>query len=148
MNFARVLMDRDSVQLTQLNVYDLDALEEEFLKENLDFIFTVREPSKKKFTHIKLLGTQQTETVNKSSKYRVMSPFEYGSQKKKSKSAKTLISNSLVIRRQWLEKIGGQGYLPGELQERVSRGGGHDVLLIGSETVPEKVWTDVLAIEP
>jgi DNA-binding transcriptional LysR family regulator len=146
MAFGKSLLDAIPVQQVSLHIYDLDELEGEFLKENLDFIFTIREPSRKKLRYIKSLGYQETRFVSKDTHCQVVSPFEHSSQKKRSASAKTLISNSLAIRKQWLERFGGQGFIPGDLQKRQIKAPAKEIFLIGSELLSTQDWEEALKI--
>jgi len=116
------ILKETAVETLDLNVYDLNLLEEQFFRGDLDLIFTIREPGRKKYTYSQLLGFQILENIESSPDYRVMSSFEYGTQgagkiakRKKEPSAgrsKTLISNSLSVRRHWLDSFGGIGTLP------------------------------------
>lgn len=124
--FGRHVLDHTGVQSIEINVYDLHVLEEKFFKGDLDLIFTIREPGRKKYQFSKLLGYQSLEQVENSSKYQIMSSFEFGvseisvarqSKSKKQVSSaqpkpKNVISNSLGVRRQWIEEYGGVGTLP------------------------------------
>lgn len=126
--FGRHVLDHTGVQAIEINVYDLHVLEEKFFKTDLDLIFTVREPGRKKYQFSELLGYQSLESVETSAKYKIMSSFEFGvseisvARQSKSKKAphpdqpkaKTIISNSLGVRRLWIEEYGGAGTLPTE----------------------------------
>ncbi|MFL5814511.1 MAG: LysR family transcriptional regulator [Bdellovibrionia bacterium] len=121
--FGNHILTQTGIETIEVNVYDLNVLEEKFFKGDLDVIFTAREPGRKKYQYSKHLGYQSLELVESSDKFRVMSSFEFGvsevkgarqskSKKSEDQGPKTIISNSLAVRRQWMESWGGIGTLP------------------------------------
>ncbi|HAR41751.1 MAG TPA: LysR family transcriptional regulator, partial [Bdellovibrionales bacterium] len=71
--FAEQIFKAGGIKLLDLNVYDLNQLEEFFLKGDLNLIFTVREPGRRKFRHIRHLGQQVVEAQqNPSGNYSIM----------------------------------------------------------------------------
>jgi hypothetical protein len=121
--FGNHVLSQTAIETVDLNVYDFNGLEERFFRGDLDFIFTAREPGRKKYQYSKFLGYQSLELVESNPKFHVMSSFEFGvteikmsrhgrSKKNAESQPKTLISNSLSVRRQWLEECGGVGTLP------------------------------------
>jgi len=121
--FGNHVLTHTGIETIEMNVYDLNVLEEKFFKGSLDVIFTAREPGRKKYQYSKLLGYQSLELVESNENIRVMSSFEFGvseiktaRQNKAKKGAeaqpKTIFSNSLAVRRQWMESCGGVGTLP------------------------------------
>jgi hypothetical protein len=121
--FGNHVLSNTGIETIEVNVYDLNVLEEKFFKGDLDVIFTAREPGRKKYQYSKHLGYQSLELVENSDKFRVMSSFEFGvsevknarhnkSKKGEQQGPKTIISNSLAVRRQWMESCGGIGTLP------------------------------------
>jgi hypothetical protein len=139
MAFARHLFEAMGAQVVELDIFDLDMLEENFLKESLEFILTVREPGRRKHHLIRTLGYQRLEEFGAQKDFRVVSPFEYGSKTKSKEKSKTLISNSLAVRRHWLEHIGGQGFVPSTIH-KTALSGQHEVLLIGSSQLSHSFW--------
>jgi hypothetical protein len=125
--FGNHILSSTGIEALEINVYDLNVLEEKFFKNSLDVIFTAREPGRKKYQYSKFLGYQSLELVESSEKYRVMSSFEFGvseiktarqskSKKGSESEPKTIISNSLAVRRQWMEACGGIGTLPSQVR--------------------------------
>src|SRR5690606_22853891 len=51
------------IRVLELNTHDLNELEQAFGKQDLDVIFTSREPGRKKYRHIQTLGYQTIEKV-------------------------------------------------------------------------------------
>jgi len=145
--FSHELLKKVSVKVVELQVEDLNDLEELFFKRELDFMFTIREPGKKKFKYSKKLGFQTLEKVEKPGTTRVMSSFEFGAEmqgEKNSDGTQVFVSNSLEVRRQWLEKFGGKGVLPTEIRkDGNSKGKEVPVLLIAGDELPAALWQQV-----
>ncbi len=119
------------LKLQHLEVYvlDLSELEEKFFRGEIDLLFTSQEPGKRKFENELILGYQNLDCHNKNAKDKIMSPFEYATLDVKKKSqrrlgspnvhnTRTLVSNSLEWRRLWIEKYGGEGFLPSKIQSK------------------------------
>ncbi|MGZ3651174.1 MAG: LysR family transcriptional regulator [Bdellovibrionota bacterium] len=149
MPFSHFLLEKAGVRLIEMDVFDLDRLEEQFSRGDLDIIFTSREPGKKKHQNVRTLGYQSLDPVSGSASTMVMSTFEYGSKRDKLKGAeKVLISNSLAIRRSWFQKFGGQGTIPSE--PRRARSSSRDtepVLMIASDTLSPVLWKQLMGVE-
>lgn len=143
------------IRRVELDVYDLNVLEELFLSGSLDLILTSREPGRKKFQNFLELGFQTLETVSMgTTDTQVVSGFEY--QKvltrrplKGSRSADTknepgiFISNSLAMRKIWLEWFGGRGSLPSAVRARRNLSDDIPVLLIASDKVNPELWKKI-----
>lgn len=149
MPFTHFLLEKAGVRLVELDVLDLDRLEEQFSRGELDLVFTSREPGKKKHHNVRTLGYQSLDTVGSAAPTLVMSTFEYGSKRDKLKGAeKVLISNSLAIRQNWLRKFGGQGTIPSEpRKQRSSSRDTEPVLLIASDTFSPILWKQLMGVE-
>jgi len=150
--FAEQIFRVGGIKVIDLNVYDLDQLEEFFLKGDLNLIFSVREPGRRKFRHLRHLGQQVVEPQqNASGNYCIMSTFESSSGlQKAAEGAPVLISNSLAVRRKWLEQYGGTGLLPGEVKRTrksalTSTAEDRGVYLIGDDLFSETLWKKILA---
>jgi hypothetical protein len=128
----------------ELDVYDLDSLEEEFQKDNLDFIFTFQSPGKKKFRYESLLGYQTMDEFKAGDEYQVMSLFEFGTSRGKNRSVgkhRLLVSNSLEVRRRWLNRVGGRGLLPSKIHRNpIPRSKEAPVLLLAHDDLNPKFW--------
>lgn len=114
------LLSLTQIKLLEIDVFDTNQLEEMFLNKKLDVIFTFRYPSSKKFKFNKCLGYQILENIKKkNSNVQVYSNFEFNQISSKNiakNDLKFIISNSLSIRKEWLNKYGGEGILPSELK--------------------------------
>jgi hypothetical protein len=144
------LMEHQGIRLVEMDVYDLDDLDARFARGQLDLIFTSREPGRRKFSYVETLGYQSLDEVNTNPHFQLMSTFQYGAQKEKVKAAeKVLISNSLSIRKAWLENFGGRGNFPSEFKrKRTSRADTEPVLMIGAETLSPVLWKGLQELQP
>ncbi|KYG67073.1 hypothetical protein AZI86_08655 [Bdellovibrio bacteriovorus] len=144
LNTTRLCFEEVGVKKITLDIFDLNELEANFMSGNLDLIFTSKSPGRQKFKYLAELGFQKLEEINSSKDFAVLSTFEYGRANKKELESfpHLFVSNSLSIRRGWLEKNGGTGHLPTEAK----RGRAKDaepVLLIGSELLNPVLWTNI-----
>lgn len=146
LNTTRLCFEEVGVKKITLDIFDLNELEANFMSGNLDLIFTSKSPGRQKFKYLVELGFQRLEEIHSSKDFAVLSTFEYGRANKKELESfpHIFVSNSLSIRRGWLEKNGGTGHLPTEAK----RGRAKDaeaVLLIGSELLNPVLWTNITA---
>jgi len=140
------LYTHTKLQMVELDVFDQNELEERFFNGDLDIIFSSRLPGKQKFRHALEIGHQTMDNVSSNGDFSVLSSFEYGRLKKKPEN-KTLISNSLAVRRSWLEKFGGTGQLPSPIHENRGRDT-MSVLIIAGETFNESLWQAIVQNPP
>jgi len=147
--FSHRLFTKSAALTVELSIADLDDLEEQHFKGSLEFLFTSREPGKKKLSHSKLLGYQSIDEFGSEAGFHVMSSFEYATQiagHKRRSSEKVLISNSLNVREKWIRNFGGRGTIPSTIQKRSRpRQGEVPVLLLAPDHLPKRLWT--LAME-
>ena len=140
------LLQQTPLEGIELNVYDLSVLEERFVKHKLDLTITSREPGKKKYIHNKLLGFQSLEKQGQSKGFEVLSTFEHNlvsarMYKKTNSQRKYLISNSLSVRRQWIEEFGGEGIIPSQLtREKLNHGQQTPVFLLAQDDIHPQIW--------
>jgi len=153
MEFCAHMFELAHIKILDLDLYDLSVLEELFFKGEIDFVFTSREPGRKKYRFVNTIGYQSLDAVSGSKKgpaTQVLSRFEYTSKMGGERRAPTeddgrgkiLVSNSLFVRQHWLERFGGSATAPSEVRKRpgANRAGEVPVLLIGSEALPPSVW--------
>jgi DNA-binding transcriptional LysR family regulator len=141
---GRRLLDTGKFERVDLDVHDIGDLEEHFLRGHYDVIFSFREPGNRKFRFVEELGYQTLKPVETSKDVFVGSPFEARHARKIKARGKLVISNSLLIRREWLQQWGGHGLLPAEVHPKKCESS-HDevVLMVGAEELPKSLW-DVL----
>jgi hypothetical protein len=142
--FAQQCFEKYEIRTVHLDVLDFKDLDSQFLSGNLDLIFTVRSPSKQKFSHQLEVGYQQMEKISTNKDVHIYSPYEFsGVDKKTLEPVKhILISNSLSLRASWLHNIGGTGVLP--IDAKKGRGKGYySVYLLGSDLLSPKLWSKI-----
>jgi hypothetical protein len=144
--FAQGCFEKLKMRIVFLDILDFKDLDSQFLSGGLDLIFTVKPPSKQKFNHQVEVGFQQMEKVNSDSDIYVCSPFELTTDKKVENEFKHLfVSNSLHLRRLWLNELGGTGTLPTETKK--GRGKGfYSVYLFGSDLISPKLWEKITGL--
>lgn len=129
----------------ELDVLDLSELEEKFVKEELDLVFTSREPGRHKYRYVRDLGYQVFDRRQSTTGPRVLSPYEYASysqtqKKTRSSAQKVLVSNSLAVRKSWIENNGGSGSIPSDVRRRKTSEADAPVLLIASDVMNPALW--------
>ncbi len=144
MDACKHCFNKVGVEKIFIEIFDLNELEAHFLSGSLDLIFTSKSPGRQKFKYIKELGFQVLEKVQTDKNYAVLSNFEYGrSSKKEFNDFKhVLVTNSLAMRREWFDKIGGTGFLPTEAKRGKARE--HEpIYMIGTEILNPQVWEQI-----
>ncbi len=146
-HFCQQLFDHSVIQTFELDVYDLSELETRFEKNELDMIFTFREPGKQKYKFVRNLGYQTFKKFDsKTTQTRVMSPFEFAkfiNRKKleKDKEARFILSNSLAVRKLWVEKYGGIADFPSDVySKKTDAEDEQPVFLIANEFLNNRLW--------
>lgn len=150
MSFAKSLLDNLPINVVELHTYDLSELEEKFLKGDLDFVFTSREPGLKKFRYRKMLGYQsvvKTKGAGDQGDYDVFSTYEYSGQShhhNEKPEKKTVVSNSLFVREMWINSYGGATTLPSTVRPSSTEAEGEaSVILLGLEHFTPVFWKSV-----
>ncbi len=150
------------IPVIELNVYDLSELEEHFEKDELDLVLTCREPGRAKHKYIRELGWQDLMIVDaendsagtlEGAELKVLSPFEHANliqtgkrnaskrEKDETSDSKLLVSNSLAIRKMYIEQFGGRGQVPSRvLPSRPGTATEQPVVLIGSDMIAPGLW--------
>lgn len=144
MSFVQQCFNELQMKQVGLDIHDFKGLDSEFLGGGLDLIFTVRPPSKQKYTHMIEVGHQQQESVSTNKDFFVYSPSELTAADKKivDNAKHVFISNSLALRKEWLNEYGGSGSLP--TAARTGRGkGAYSVYLIGSDLLSPRLWNKI-----
>jgi hypothetical protein len=140
-NTSKVCFEQVGIKKIALDIFDLNELDSNFLGGNLDIIFTSKIPGRQKFRHLLEIGSQVLEKVSTNKKFGVYSTFEFGrSQKKEQDSFEYLfVSNSLAVRKSWLDNVGGVGFVPSETRKGRNKEN-EPVYLIGSELLSPVLW--------
>lgn len=165
-SYCRALFKGTSLELVELDVQDVHVLEEQYFKGGFDLLFTSREPGRKKPRYSRLLGYQTIERISADSSggtgmaagTHVLSPFERATHKDTAgraiqvptQGARVLVSNSLAVRKLWLERFGGTGVVPSSVRAKGSGGTdakGLPVYLIAADALPQPLWERISRIK-
>ncbi|MFZ4713886.1 MAG: LysR family transcriptional regulator [Bacteriovoracaceae bacterium] len=144
------LFSKLSIKMVHLDVYDRDQLDEHFLKGQLDIIFTSDQLIRRKFKYEQSLGHQVMEQVKTNPNYLVQSSFEHATMgKKKSKEAgHILISNSLQVRKCFLQEVGGIGVIASSTFVKSAKSGvTNEVILLAHESLSQTLWEKIRKIK-
>ncbi len=146
-SFCQQLFEQVKMQSVELVAYDLGELEQRFEKNQLDLLLTCREPSKHKYRYVRKLGYQVVEKSGTPSGIKVFSAFDYANymhqahgRRSSPKNERILISNSLAVRKTWVEDYGGYGIIPSDVRRRESSASDTPVLIIGSDMLNPALW--------
>jgi len=120
---AHELLDSHATENIELNIYDLNELTEHFLGGDIDLVLSSRETGRRKFPIWRQLGYQTLDfRGDVSSEIVVESPSEDKSVRRLEESSqKVLVSNSLVLRKFWIEHFGARGRVPSALLKHKSQ---------------------------
>lgn len=145
--FCEKLFDEAKMQFIELAVHDLGDLEERFEKDKFDLIFTCREPGKHKYRYVRQLGYQVVERTGTHGGIKVFSAFDYAnyihqSQGRRSppKNERVLISNSLAVRRTWVEDHAGFGIIPSDVRRKKTTENDMPVILMATDVFNPTLW--------
>lgn len=145
------LLEQSHLERVILNLYDLNQLEAKFLSSELDLILSSRSPSKKKLKHEKTIGYQSLRFIENSDQdIHVLSTYEDNTKKERGPIRKSLISNSLMIRRTFAQNFGGRVLLPSPIHKEKSslpEGKNSPVLLMAQDFLPETIWGQILKLK-
>ena len=147
-DFCAQALAEPKLTIVELNVYDLSELEEKFVKDELDLVFTSREPGRHKHRYVRDLGYQVFDRRQNAGGPRVLSPYEYANHaqstkkaaSKAAKSSQLLVSNSLAVRRLWIENHGASGSIPSDMRRRKTSDADTPVILVASDLMNPAVW--------
>ncbi len=144
MKMADMCFKKVGIKKITLDIYDLSELESHFLSGDLDLIFSSKTPGRQKYKHLLEIGYQRLDKVEGKRDINVLSTFEYNRvhERDRSENENVLVSNSLMIRKEWLEKFGGTGFLPSEAKKGRAKDQ-EPVLLIGSELLSPQLWAEI-----
>lgn len=144
LEFCHSLLTHTKVMVIELDVLDQNFLEEKFSKNEIDIIFSMREPGRKKYRYVRILGYQTIEMIEQGQP-RIYSMFEYASMVQKGKpKAKAFVSNSLSVRQQWFNQFGGTGSLPSTMRpKKTGKKSEVPALVIAHDALPPLVWSQI-----
>lgn len=143
-NTCQHLYEKINVKKIYLDIFDLDELEARFIAGNIDIAFTVNSTIHKKSVNVLFLGHQKLDLIETNPRIGIYSSFEFlrSSSQAHKKFEKILVSNSLLIRKTWLEKFGGVGRIPSEVS--YTKDPHHEqVYVLGSPLLNSIVWNEI-----
>jgi len=146
--FVDQLYRQFQMKFIDIGIHDIHQLEQLYFEEEFDLLFTSHEPGRKKFKYYYEIGYQSLDKTETSKALHVMSPFEYGAKRSGIKSSgieKVLVSNSLAVRKMWLEQYEGYGTLPSAVKKQKSKKEDTErVLLLGADTLSLALWEKIM----
>lgn len=150
-DFCRQALEQPKLHLIELNVFDLSELEERFEREEIDIIFTCREPGKHKYRYVRNLGYQAVEKTGDDAGLKVFSQFEYAQHIHSRRtpirdgraSGKVLLSNSLAVRKHWILDEGGTGFVPGDVRRKRNAESDVTIFMIASDLFSPAFWEKI-----
>ncbi len=145
-NLTNACFRQIGIQQISVDIFDLNDLEAHFLSGNIDIMLSSRTPGRQKFSHLMQLGFQKLVQTKTSDAVQVLSTYEFASAAPSKKSLhKRFISNSLAIRKTWIQRVGGYGLLPSEPKRGRSEAD-EPILVIGSEILSPLLWEKISQI--
>lgn len=147
MYYVHALFDQLDLKEVHLDIFEVSEIESRFESGELDLMFSFKSPGRQKYRHVLEVGYQSMKTINSDSPFMVYSPYEYVQQRTKGKktSKKVFISNSLFVRKRWLETFKGSGHLPSKIHLKPSEGK-FPLYVVGSDLLSPQVWEKVLEV--
>lgn len=147
MYFVHSLFDALDIKEIHLDVFEISELEAHFEAGELDLIFSFKIPGRQRYRNVIEVGYQSITNINTDSSYLVCSPYEFSQYKLKSKkiNKKVFLSNSLYLRKQWLEKFKGIGFIPSKILSKPTEGK-FPLYLIGSDILSPQIWQQVVSV--
>jgi molybdenum-dependent DNA-binding transcriptional regulator ModE len=148
---SRRLFEKLGLETVTLDVFDRAELEARFLSGDLDVILNTRTVSRGKPKYQHVCAFQALEHVERPGDFQLYSTFEQ-SQRARKKAATTrdhsgrpsatptIVSNSLYVRKTWLDRYGGKSSMPSSTTDKPKRGS-DEILLLGGEWLDPRVWT-------
>lgn len=144
LRLVQLCFDKVKIKKVSLDIYDMAELESHFLSGDLDLIFSFKSPGRQKYKHFLEIGYQRLDKTESNPHVGVYSTFEFNRLNEKDRSSfnHILVSNSLMLRKEWLQNMGGTGLLPSEAKRGKSKDQ-EPVYLIGSELLSPGIWKEI-----
>lgn len=145
-DYVEKILKSPFIEVVHLDIYDVIELEKAFMEGQLDVILTQREPGRKKYKYSKLIGYQLLKAEGKNSTHEILSEYQLFNkrEKKNAPTKRKLVSNSLMVRKLWIEKGMGKGSNPSEVYKTLPKNTKdekpEEVLLIANDNMSEKLW--------
>ena len=145
MFFVRAIFEELEIREVHLDIFEIGELEGRFESGELDLIFSFKVPGRQKYKNVIEVGYQSIKPIDTEGEFLVYSPYEFSQYKIKGQKTKkkVFLSNSLYLRKQWLQKFKGIGLLPSKISLK-SIDGTFPLYLVGSELLNPKIWEKVM----
>lgn len=141
MKLVDVVLNSHHIEKVFVDSCDLNILEARFISSDLDLVLTSRSPQNKKYSFQKLIGYQDfIELGGKKKGPKILSTFEYQTQKRLTKGAKSLITNSLYFKKHYQKDYGGYSLSPGEIVRKPESKNFAEVLVIAQDYFNQELW--------
>lgn len=147
MNYVHIIFEKLELKEIHLDIFEINDLEAHFESGDLDLIFSFKIPGKQKLRNTLEVGFQTILPIHSDGPYLVCSPYEFSEYKLKGKKTnkKVFLSNSLYLRKQWLDKYKGSGFFPSKIHSKPIDGQ-FPLYLIGSELLSPQIWQHIISI--
>jgi hypothetical protein len=147
MYYVRALFDELDIKEVHLDIFEISELESRFEAGELDLIFSFKVPGRQKYRNVLEVGYQSIKPISTDGPFLVYSPYEFSQYKIKGKKTnkKVFLSNSLFLRKQWLQKFKGSGYSPSKILLKPSEGK-FPLYLVGSDLLSPQIWEKAIQI--
>ncbi len=155
--FAKWVFEEDLCSQIEIHVLDLGELSDHFHAGQLDLIFTSRSLGKTKQSVRRTIGYQNLSYIGDAETgLHVLSPTEKAlslhSSRHSQKHAKRLVTNSLAVKKVWMQQKGIYGSFPSEIfpdkRKSTKTSVCEPVLLIGSDKLPAKLQDFLIHFDP
>jgi DNA-binding transcriptional LysR family regulator len=149
-HYAARLLESGLVRQIDIEVEDLNRLSEHFVEGGFDLAFTSREPGKKKYPLLKILGYQSLRATGQARGPLVKSSSESSRPTRAAHEVPRITSNSLVVKKIWIENYSGRGVVPTPLYRKpdVKAQNEQSVFLIGADSMPSALRAYAEKINP
>ena len=141
MKLVNNILKDSHIEKVFVHSFDLNILEARFISSDLDLVLTSRTPKIKKYSMQKLIGFQDfLEFGDKKVGPKILSTFEYQTQKRTEKNSKSVITNSLYFKKRYQEDFGGYSLSPGEVVQKQISKNFAEVLVIAQDYFNKELW--------
>jgi molybdenum-dependent DNA-binding transcriptional regulator ModE len=145
---SKRLFDKLGIETVTLDVFDRAELEARFLSGDLDVILNTRTVSRGKPKYQHVCAYQTLEHVENPGDFQLYSTYEHSQRARKKAvttgkqavATPTVISNSLYVRKTWLDRYGGKSSMPSSTTDKPRRGS-DEIMLLGGDWLDPRVWT-------
>ena len=141
MRLVSIALSSFHIEKVFVDSYDLNILEAKFISSDLDLILTSRAPQNKKYNFERLIGYQDfIELGEKNTGPSIFSTYEFQSQRQSKIKSKSIITNSLYFKRNYLKSYKGFSISPGGVVSQPETDDFAEVLVIAQDYFNNDLW--------